>query len=279
MSQSGEASASASNDASATPAEIIDVDETNNNSNQNGKEGFEGKVGVPDDEYNKNESVFFSHHYFKKKNITRDGFEVTEAVCLMCAVVNKKKPVYIKITDGNTKGLKIHLNSKHPEYLEQFLKQYQDNIKLKENTRKRKGEFNDGYKQAKLSKGTDNGLKVLLGDRKKLQQDFDESVVLYAAKTFTPFRALTHLDIIVKALSPNSMPKVTTKSHITYSKQSTLMSEKKQNEVMSIIMSSKDSTSCYSFTSDIWSTRRYDHRLNFLASDWSLTTDPVLLLV
>ena len=55
------------------------------------------KIGEAKDDFNLNESVYFSHNYFRRG---KRGSEVAE--CLMCEVAHIK--TLLKTTDGNTNG-------------------------------------------------------------------------------------------------------------------------------------------------------------------------------
>ena len=76
----------------------------------------EVKNRVPDLSFNINESVFYSHKYFKKISVEKDGIQTSAGLCLMCQE-DKNKEVLIKITDGNTKGLKMDMQSAHTKLL------------------------------------------------------------------------------------------------------------------------------------------------------------------
>ena len=58
-------------------------------------------IGVPFPGFDVFQSVFYSHHYFEK--VVKESGN-TEAKCRMC-FEKKKKEVFLKITDNNTKGL------------------------------------------------------------------------------------------------------------------------------------------------------------------------------
>ena len=240
---------------SSTVVSNPNKDNNNDPETMTSSRNVEVKIGVPDLGFNINESVFYSHKYFKKISVEKDGIQTSAGLCLMCQE-DKNKEVLTKITDGNTKGLKMHMQSAHSNYSDQFLKSYEEVANLRNNNRKRIDSFNDGMEQTKfVKKGESNSVSVFLGDKKKLQDKFDKSVVMYAAKTYTSFSALQHLDIVVEALSSNNKPKVDVKSRVTYSRKASDMAELAQQEIMSIILSNKDTCSSFSFTTDIWTTR------------------------
>ena len=70
-------------------------------------------IGEPRPYFNLNESVLYSHNYFKRG---KKGSE--QAECLMCGL--DEIQTFIRTKDGNTKGLSGHLARKHFEYFEQF---------------------------------------------------------------------------------------------------------------------------------------------------------------
>ena len=149
---------------SSTLALVSNPNKDNNNDPETmtSSRNVEVKIGVPDLGFNINESVFYSHKYFKKISVEKDGIQTSAGLCLMCQE-DKNKEVLTKITDGNTKGLKMHMQSAHSNYSDQFLKSYEEVANLRNNNRKRKNSFNDGMKQTKfVKKGESNSVSVFL---------------------------------------------------------------------------------------------------------------------
>ena len=85
---------------------MIDPDPSNNNtaeapapSSTNTETSIQ--IGVPEKDFNIYNSVLYSHHYYEKVQ-----FELGDvrAKCLACWI-EKKKEVFLKISDGNIRGL------------------------------------------------------------------------------------------------------------------------------------------------------------------------------
>ena len=90
---------------------------------------------MPD--FNLHESVYFSHNYYRR------GKKADEAECLMCEFAHIK--TLLKTTDGSTKCLASHLQSKHFEYFEQFELQMKEVLKRRAESKilKRKSSKNE----------------------------------------------------------------------------------------------------------------------------------------
>ena len=135
---------------SSTVVSNPNKDNNNDPETMTSSRNVEVKIGVPDLGFNINESVFYSHKYFKKISVEKDGIQTSAGLCLMCQE-DKNKEVLTKITDGNTKGLKMHMQSAHSNYSDQFLKSYEEVANLRNNNRKRIDSFNDMMVWNKLS--------------------------------------------------------------------------------------------------------------------------------
>jgi len=197
-------------------------------------------------------SVYYSYQFYIKFP------EKEVAECNMCTEASLKNNFpdprkKIKIKGGNTKGLKTHLYSCHSNYVALYEQRLKEAEEL--SNQKPKPKANDGMKQQTLSGGDNKQLKVDVKDYGDLQKRYDDGLVRYAAKTFTSFRALEHIDIIVEAIKPGK-GKIKKRGRKFISKHTTTVYERISADIMSILFSAKDYCKSFAFTSDIWSNKR-----------------------
>ena len=177
------------------------------------------------------ESFYYSHNYFRRGP---EGLEVAE--CLLCLRDKKedrnpfkKRKLNVKTTNGSPKGMIAHLNAFHPEYNEKINQQKlvheQKKAALKEKCRGNKS-GGDGLKQSKLGFGTASTLSIENRHDPKYQQRWDEATVLFISKTFVSFNAMSKSDILLKAIWPDSQPKIKAKSNQSISRDVKKMSQK-----------------------------------------------------
>ena len=220
-------------------------------------------IGQPSVNYYVYESFYYSHNYFRRGP---EGLEVAE--CLLCLRDKKedrnpfkKRKLNVKTTNGSPKGMIAHLNAFHPEYNEKINQQKlvheQKKAALKEKCRGNKS-GGDGLKQSKLGFGTASTLSIENRHDPKYQQRWDEATVLFISKTFVSFNAMSKSDILLKAIWPDSQPKIKAKSNQSISRDVKKMSQILVKNIISIIHSSKEDCTAYSFTSDIWRNRSLD---------------------
>ena len=110
-------------------------------------------VGEPSPDFDIFESVHLSHNYYRilkyqegKKRITTDkeGNHCTRQekdkimICLICLKGPKKKKTLLKVGGGTTSGVNRHLIDLHPEYSDQFLKQKEEVLRLRNEKKMRK---------------------------------------------------------------------------------------------------------------------------------------------
>ena len=97
-------------------------------------------------------------------------------------------------------------------------------------------------------------------------------MIVYGAKTGVSFQAVGkgNIDIVLNALWPNSKPPVEGKHATTLSRQTTRVAEEILRDICSIILSCKDSSSSFSFTSDMWRNRSLD---SFISLTMSFITE------
>lgn len=88
---------------------MIDPDPANNNTaraaptpTSNPGTNSSVQIGVPEKDFNIYNSVLYSHHYYEKVQ-PEPGADV-RAKCLPCWI-EKKKEVFLKISDGNIRGM------------------------------------------------------------------------------------------------------------------------------------------------------------------------------
>ena len=82
---------------------VIDPDPSNNNTPEaplSANPETSIQIGVPEKDFNIQNSVLYSHHYYKKVQF---GPGDVRAKCLACWI-EKKKENYLKISDGNIRG-------------------------------------------------------------------------------------------------------------------------------------------------------------------------------
>ena len=89
---------------------------------------------------------------------------------------------------------------------------------LKEKCRGNKSGSGDGLKQPKLGFGTASTLSIENRHDRKYQQRWDEATVLFISKTFVSFNAMSKSDILLKAIWPDSQPKIKAKSNQSISR-------------------------------------------------------------
>ena len=197
--------------------------------------------------------MFYSHNFYEK--VTREDGTIS-AKCLMCQEKNTPKEVFLKVTDGNTKGLMGHITSFHAEYAKKWrsLKAENDEKRKKAPSRRQKTS-EEANKQLRLVGGENNTLTVKPKHDPNLQRRFDAARVLFCARTFTAFNAMKHDQILVKALLPQSHVKIKFKSPWTISRHSSQMADKLRKDMLSIILSAKETTKSFGFSSDLSKTK------------------------
>ena len=92
--------------------------------------------------------MFYTFHFYEKV-IKDDG--TVAAKCLMCLEKNNRNEVFLKVTDGNTKGLNGHIEAHHKEYAKKWreIKAANDEER-KSAPSKRKKASDEASKQLKL---------------------------------------------------------------------------------------------------------------------------------
>lgn len=243
---------------------MVDVD---NNNQADANQGEENRVedvriveaqaqvviGVPDPDYDIHKSVFYTHKFYKKI-IKEDGSAV--AKCLVCWEKNKEKEVFLKVTDNNTKGLIGHIDSFHPSFAKKWreLKVANDEKKSRSSRKRFKG-AEEVKKQTKLLAGANKTLQLEQRIDADLQRRYDEGRVLFCSKTFTAFNAMQHDHILVKALLPNSHKYLENKSPKTISIHTSRKADQIRRDMLSILLSAKETTKSFGFSSDLSKTK------------------------
>ena len=107
-------------------------------------------------------------------------------------------------------------------------------------------------KQSKLGANNNNQLQVDIYRDPAAQERWDEAVIDFMSLTYTSFSALEHLDILLKALFPNTKPKVIVRNRKFLSKQVTEKAVETLNKVYSIIQHIMKTTNSFAVTTDLW---------------------------
>ena len=213
------------------------------------------EIGVAPKDYNIHESVLYSHGYYEKMK-TEDGTIV--AKCLMCWERSKDKVVTRKIGDSSTKGLINHLQSYHKQYAKKWEEQKNANDVLRNQynpVRKRNKLNDDGTKQPKLVGSNQGMLQVESNHDAGTQKRFDEARVLFCALTMTPFHAMKHDHLFVKALCPKTQHRIKIKGPNTISRHTGKMADSVRKDVFSLIKTAKKTNRSFAFSSDMSKTR------------------------
>ena len=198
--------------------------------------------------------MFYTFHFFEKV-IKDDG--TVAAKCLMCLEKNNRNEVFLKVTDGNTKGLNGHIESQHKEYAKKWreIKAANDE-KRKSAPGKRKKASDEASKQLKLvGHGENKTLQIQSRNDPDLQRRFDKARVLFVAKSLSSFNIMKHDHILVKALLPQSHSKIKFKTPETISNHTTKLADELRRDMLSIIISAKDTTKSFGFSSDLSKTK------------------------
>ena len=75
------------------------------------------EVGEVEPGYDLKEHVIFSHNFFRRIPVEKNGFPEDHAACLICVKLGGK--TLLQIRNSNS-GLKRHLANKHPEHFEKY---------------------------------------------------------------------------------------------------------------------------------------------------------------
>ena len=244
------------------PTDIIQLegDPPNNNnpsqeSNPAADQTEPRQIGVALKDYNIHESVLYTHGYYEKIK-KEDGTFI--AKCLMCWEKSKDTAVTRKIGDSSTKGLISHLHSAHKKYVKKWEEQKAANDILRAEynpIRKRTKPNDDGTKQQKLVGGTQGILQVEPKLDATIQKNFDEARVMFCAMTMTPFNAMKHNDLFVKALCPKSYHRIQLKTPETISRQTRKKADEVRKDVLSLIKTAKKTNRSFGFSSDMYKSR------------------------
>lgn len=233
---------------------IITASEDNNNQSHEPEEN-ERQIGVAPEGYNIHESVLYTHGYFEK--IKKDDGS-TVAKCLMCWKKSKETVVTRKITDSSTKGLINHIQTHHKQYVKKWEEQKDANDKLRASynpIRKKNKKTDDGTKQQTLFGGNQGILQVESRHDAGAQKRFDEARVMFCAMTMTPFNALQHDHLYVKALCPKSHHRIQIKTPQTISSHTRKKAVELRKTILSLILTAKKNNQSFSFSSDMYRSR------------------------
>ena len=186
--------------------------------------------------------------------VTKDDGTVA-AKCLMCLEKNNQDEVFIKVTDGNTKGMKSHIEAAHKEYAKKWREIKAANDEKRQSaTSKRKKTLEESAKQLKLVLQGD-GLKIQSRHDPGLQRRYDEARVLFVAKSLSSFNIMKYDHLLVKALLPQSHSKIKFKTPETISNHATKMANQLRKDMLSIVVSAKETTKSFGFSSDLSKTK------------------------
>ena len=225
----------------------------------------ESKIGIAKEGFTIHQSVFYSHNYFSKVGPDENGKDPEMALCLMC-----KKKNYLKITNGNTKGLLVHIKSTHPEHAVKFLEQKEAVDKLKQNVLSKKKQMFSS--QPKLILGDDKKIKVggLVSDV-NIQNRWDKAVVMFCAQTFTSFNAMEKCDILINAIWPEgTKKKVEVKAKSTISRHASKIAQEVSGDVFSIILSLIEHNNSAGLSMDLWRNKQLN---SFISLSIQLLTE------
>lgn len=204
-------------------------------------------------DYDIQKSVFYTHNFYTKVE-KEDG--TLAAKCLMCLEKDSEKVVFLKVTDGNTKGLTGHIDSFHANYAKKWREIKAENEEKRKTAKGRRAKASEeANKQMKLVGGDNNVLQIRSRHDPELQRRYDDARVLFCAKTFTAFHAMRHDQILVKALLPNSHQKIQIKTPKTISNHTSKKADQLRRDMLSIIISAKETTNSFAFSSDLSKTK------------------------
>ena len=255
-------------------------------------------VGEAESNLNLYQSVFYSYNYFKKCDA-----ETAAAICLVCEAVEREKPpakrrkiekYTLKITDGNTKGMILffnycpclfymefylkglqgHLSKCHPEQFKKYEAQKSEVEERKAKIKEDKISKKKKDSQPCLIAGADGNLAVVPRKDPEMQKRWDDAVVTFSSQTLISFRAMERSKTLLKAIWPNIKPKIEVRSHQTVSRHVKKRADTLRSEIFSIILSEKEHTKSFSFTTDLWTNRRLNSFLyltiHFITEDMTL---------
>ena len=131
----------------------------------------------------------------------------------------------------------------------------------------------DNKQQTTLT-GVAGKLAVAVRSDPELQKRWDAAVVKFSSQTFTSFQTMAKSDILLKAIWPDSKPKIQVRSHQTVSRHVQNTADSLRSDMFSILLSEKEMSKSFSFTCDIWTNRGLNSYLcltiHFITEDLNL---------
>ena len=211
-------------------------------------------------------------------NFFRKGTEKGTAICRICEKENKnnklKTQEVFKTKCGSTTGLRDHIFRHKSDDIQNKVKIAQELIlKAKAEEERDAVKNSPGLKQVKLCVGDNNNLTYQSKLDPLMQERFDNGVLEFMADTYTTFKGLAKLVIIVDTIWPRH-PKVKVYTDKTYARMLDSRVKNMFNDITAIIHSVQSETTAFNMTTDIWLSRTIDSFLSltvhFITSDFKL---------